>query len=70
MKSVCMFYNCYKNVLKSPLLYRDIPVTTVARPPPYVYFAMNTLPGNRGVIGGFTINEGNYLYCVIDLYLF
>ena len=55
-KNVCIFYNCYKNVLKSPLLYRDIPVTTAARPPPCVYFAMNTLPGNRGVMfGGFTI---------------
>ena len=47
-----------------------VPVITGTRPPPTVYYTMNTLPDNGGVIfGGTTINETG-VHCVDDLFIF
>ena len=47
-----------------------VPVITGTRPPPTVYYTMNTLPDNGGVIfGGTTINETVYIVWMICLSL-
>ena len=47
-----------------------VPVITGTHPPLTVYYTMNTLPGNEGVIfGGTTINETD-VHCEDDLFIF